>query len=205
MHCRFLKFKFILMSELETIKEIRELTGAGIADIKKALAEAGGDREKALEKLRIIGKSVAEKKSGRNAKDGLIEAYIHSSKKVGVLLELRCETDFVARNEEFQKLAHEIALQIAATDPKYLKPEDIPQEIIDQETKIYSAQIDPSKPKNMAENILKGKLEKRWSELCLLNQEYIRDSNMKIQDLISQATAKLGEKIEIGQFARFSI
>ena len=193
------------MADLETIKDLRESTGAGLGDINKALAEAGGDKDKALKILRAMGKMVAQKKSSRTAKEGIVEAYVHTNKKLGVLLELRCETDFVARNEEFKKLAHELAMQIAAANPKYLRVEDVPQETVEEEKKIYSQQVDKDKPEKIREEILKGKLQKRWAELCLLEQPYMRDPDVAVKELITQAIAKLGENIEVGQFIRFEI
>lgn len=194
-----------MSSDLDLIKELREMTGAGIADIRKALIEAKGDKEKAISVLRTMGKSVAEKKSSRTAKEGIIETYIHSNNKLGVLLEIRCETDFVARNSEFRALAHELAMQIAASSPKYVKIEDIPAEIVSEETVIAKSQVDQSKPSAIQEEIIKGKLKKRWSEICLLEQAYVRNPDITMGDLVTQIIAKLGENIEIARFVRFEI
>lgn len=190
----------------EMIKELREKTLAGMLDCKKALVECNGDMEKAIEYLRKKGLSVAAKKAERTAKEGIITAYIHSNNKVGVLLELNCETDFVARNAEFQELAKDIAMQIAAANPLYIRSEDVPQEVIEKEREIYREQMkDSGKPANVVEKIIDGKIKKFFSEVCLLDQEFIKDNKMTVNDLIKNKIATLGENITVGRFARFQI
>jgi elongation factor Ts len=188
------------------IKELRDKTQAGMVDCKKALVETGGDMEKAVEFLRKKGLASADKKMGREVTEGVIASYIHNNNKIGVLVELKTMTDFVARNEDFQILAKEIAMQIAAANPLYIKPEEIPSEVIDKEKEIYREQMKTSgKPQNVIEKIVEGKLTKYYSEVCLLEQEYIKDSSLKIKDLIKQKIAVFGENIEVGKFARFQI
>lgn len=190
----------------EMIKELREKTQAGMVDCKKALVENGGDMEKAVEYLRKKGLASADKKMGREVTEGIIASYIHSNSKIGVLVELKCATDFVARNEDFVVLAKEIAMQIAAANPLYVKPEDVPAEVVEKEKEIYREQMKNSgKPDNVVEKIVEGKLTKFYSEVCLLEQEYIKDSAVKIQDLIKQKIAVFGENIEVGKFSRFQI
>ncbi|RJQ13616.1 elongation factor Ts [Candidatus Parcubacteria bacterium] len=191
---------------LALIKELREATGASLGDIQEAIKNAAGDKAKAMQFLKAKGKSIAEKKSSRSAKEGIIEAYVHSNNKIGVLVELRCETDFVAKNNEFKKLARELALQIAATNPQFIKPEDIPEEFVLEEKRIFTEQNQGiNKPKQILDEIIKGKLEKRWSEICLLKQAHIRNEDITIEELITEYVAKLGEKIEISRFIRYEI
>lgn len=188
------------------IKELRDKTQAGMVDCKKALVETDGDMEKAVEFLRKKGLASADKKMGREVTEGVIAAYIHNNNKIGVLVELKTMTDFVARNEDFQILAKEIAMQIAAASPLYIKPEEIPSEVIEKEKEIYREQMKTSgKPQNVIEKIVEGKLTKYYSEVCLLEQEYIKDSSLKIKDLIKQKIAVFGENIEVGKFSRFQI
>ena len=188
------------------IKELREKTQAGMVDCKKALVENDGDMEKAVEYLRKKGLASADKKMGREVTEGIVASYIHSNNKIGVLVELKCATDFVARNEDFVTLAKELAMQIAAANPLYVKIEDVPAEVIEKEKEIYREQMKNSgKPDNVIEKIVEGKLTKFYSEVCLLDQEYIKDSSLKIQDLIKQKIAVFGENIEVGKFARFQI
>lgn len=190
----------------DIIKKIREQTGAGVMDIKKALIEAGNNEEKAIEILRKHGQKVAAKKSAeRVAKEGLIEAYVHGNGKVASLVMLSCETDFVARNTEFKELAHDIAMQVAAMDPKYLSADKIPADILDKEKEvIMDGMKDEKKPKDVLEKIVEGKLQKFYAEVCLLNQPYIKDDSKTINDLIVEKIAKLGEKIEVKKIARLS-
>ncbi|MEO0271405.1 MAG: translation elongation factor Ts [candidate division WOR-3 bacterium] len=191
---------------LDLIKELRERTGAGVMDCKKALLESNGDIEKAVEILRKIGIAKAEKKLDREAKEGVIEAYIHPGAKLGVLVELNCETDFVAKNEEFIKLAREIAMQIAAMNPIAVKRENIPAEVIEREKKIYEEQARESgKPENIIQKIVEGKMENFYKEKCLLEQSYIRDPSITVGDLIKQYITKFGENIVVKRFARFRI
>ncbi|MCX7678276.1 MAG: translation elongation factor Ts [Spirochaetes bacterium] len=190
----------------EMIKELREKTLAGMLDCKKALVECNGDMEKAIEYLRKKGLSAAAKKSERSAKEGIITSYIHNNNKVGVLLELNCETDFVARNAEFQELAKDIAMQIAAANPLYIRSEDVPTEVIEKEREIYREQMkDSGKPENVIEKIIDGKIKKFFTEVCLLEQEFIKDNKITINDLIKNKIATLGENITVGRFARFQI
>ena len=190
----------------DMIKELREKTLAGMLDCKKALVECGGDMEKAVEYLRKKGLSSAAKKSARSAKEGIVTAYIHSNNKVGVLLELNCETDFVARNGEFQALAKDIAMQIAATSPQFVGSEDVPADVIEKEREIYREQMkDSGKPANVVEKIIDGKVKKFFSEVCLLEQEYIKDNKLTVNDLIKNMIATLGENITVGRFERFQI
>jgi elongation factor Ts len=191
---------------MEKVKELKEATGAGFAECRKALAEANGDIEKAIEILKKRGLTKAEKKLSRQAKEGIVEAYIHIGGRIGVLVEINCETDFVARNEEFKKFAHEIAMQIAAMSPRWIKREDIPEEIVKKEFEIYFEQSKAEgKPEHIAEKIAKGKLEKFFEENCLYEQIWIRDGKSKIEDLIKSMVAKFGENIVVRRFTRFEI
>lgn len=195
-----------MSSIMDKIKELKEATGAGVADCKLALEEAKGDFEKAVEILRKRGIAKAEKKLSRTAKEGIIESYIHIGNRIGVLVELNCETDFVARNEEFKKLAHEIAMQIAAMAPRWVKREDIPEDVLKKEYEIYFEQSKTEgKPDNVAEKIAKGKIEKFVEENCLYEQTWVRDGKTKIQDLIKLAISKFGENISVRRFSRFEI
>jgi len=195
------------MSSLSAlVKELRGKTGAGILDCQKALQETQNDVEKAVDLLRQKGLAAAQKKAGRETKEGLISAYIHSGSKIGVLLEINCETDFVARNEEFQAFAKEVALQIAASQPLFVKRDDVPADLIEREKNVYLGQIKESgKPEAAWEKIMTGKLEKFFQEQCLLEQAFIKDPSVTIQDLISQKIAKLGENISISRFTRYQL
>lgn len=195
------------MSSLSAlVKELRGKTGAGILDCQKALQDTGNDVEKAIDLLRQKGLAAAQKKAGRETKEGIISSYIHSGAKIGVLVEVNCETDFVARNEEFQAFVKEIALQIAAAHPLFIKREDIPQDLIEREKTIYLAQMKESgKPEAAWEKIIKGKLEKFYQEQCLLEQAFIKDPSISIQDLLSQKIAKLGENLTISRFTRYQL
>ncbi len=191
----------------EVIQKLRQQTGAGIMDIKKALEQANGDEIKALEILRKMGQKLAEKKQAtRETKDGVIGNYIHSNLKVASLVVLSCETDFVAKNQEFKNLAHDLAMQVAGLNPEYISENEIPAKVIEKEKEIYKAQPElVGKPENIQEKIIQGKLNKFYSENCLLNQKFIKDDKKNISDLINDATAKLGEKIEIKKIIRFSL
>jgi len=195
------------MSSLSAlVKELRGKTGAGILDCQKALQDTGNDVEKAIDLLRQKGLAAAQKKAGRETKEGIISSYIHSGAKIGVLVEVNCETDFVARNEEFQSFVKEVALQIAASHPLFIKREDIPQDLIDREKNIYLGQMKESgKPEAAWEKIIKGKLEKFYQEQCLLEQAFIKDPSISIQDLLSQKIAKLGENLTISRFTRYQL
>ncbi len=186
------------------VRELREHTGAGVLDARQALQETGGDLTKAIDLLRKKGQKVAAKKAGRATKDGLIETYLHSNRRVGVLVDVRCETDFVSRNEDFRSFVHEVALQIAATNPAYLAPEDVPADIIAQERAIAAEQV-KGKPANVVEKIVAGKLEKFYSDVCLLKQPSIRDDRQTIEELLTGIIAKVGEKVAIERFVRFSL
>ena len=192
------------MIDSKLVMQLREQTGAGVLDAKRALEETGGDISKAIDYLRKTGSLKAAKKSDRATNEGMVHAYIHGAGKVGVLVELLCETDFVARNPEFTELAHEIAMQIAATNPLYVKPEDIADEIVEKEKSMY-AQETVGKPANIAEKILTGKLDKWYAEVCLMRQAFIKDEDFTIEDVIKAKIAKLGENIQVRRFVRFAL
>ena len=188
------------------IKELRDKTQAGMVDCKKALVDTDGDMEKAVENLRKKGLASADKKMGAEVTEGIISSYIHNNSKLGVILELKCMTDFVARNDDFVVLAKELAMQVAAANPLYIKREDVPSEILEKEKEIYREQMKNSgKPDNVIEKIVEGKLSKFYSDVCLLEQEYIKDSSIKIKDLIKEKIAIFKENIEVGRFSRFQI
>jgi elongation factor Ts len=188
------------------VKELREKTGAGMMDCKAALDESGGDLEKAVDILRKKGLAQAAKRAGRVAKDGIIGHYVHLGGKVAVLVEVNCETDFVARTPEFQTLAKEIAMHIAAASPTYVKREDIPAELLDKEREIYRAQFaSAGKPANVIEKIVEGKLESYYAQVCLLDQPSVRDPNVTIKQMVTAATAKTGENVTITRFVRFKL
>jgi len=194
------------MVTIDQIKQLREETGSAPTQIKKALEESKGDVDKARELLRIWGKNVSIKKVSRDAKSGLIEAYLHSNSTTGVLLDIRCETDFVAKSLDFKNLAHEICLQIAAMKPLFVSDTEIPEGFLDGEIKIWSEQVAGSgKPEKIVAQILEGKLNKYKQEICLLSQLWIKDDSKSIKNLIEDTTAKVGEKIEIKKFARYEI
>lgn len=191
---------------LDLIKKIREKTGAGMVNIKKALEEAGGNEEKALEILKKQGHAKALKKADREAKEGVVVSYIHSNNRVGALLKLFCETDFVARNEEFQALGKDIAMHITAMNPKYIKPEDVSDDAVAKERDIWVAQLEQEgKPKEMIEKILPGKEKKFREEVALMTQAYVKDPGMTVGDLIAEKIGKMGENIQIGEFVRFEL
>lgn len=194
------------MAEIESIKKLREETGISLAECRKALEEAEGDIEKAKELLRKRGEAVAQKKGERSVGAGLIDSYIHSNKKLGVMIELNCETDFVARSEDFQNLAHEICLQIASMNPLFVREEEIPEEILKKEKETYEEQAKAlNKPKEIIEGIVKGKMEKYKKDNCLINQLWIKDENKTIQNLINEYIAKTGENILVKRFARYEL
>ena len=188
------------------IKELRDKTQAGMVDCKKALVETDGDMEKAIDFLRKKGLASAAKKMGTETTEGIIASYIHSNGKIGVIVELKSVTDFVARNDDFVALAKELAMQIAATNPLFVSTDQVPAELLDREKDIYRGQMkDSGKPENVIEKIIEGKLAKYYSDVCLLEQEYIKDGSVKIKDLIKNKIAIFGENIEVGKFARFQI
>ncbi|HWP91729.1 MAG TPA: translation elongation factor Ts [Thermodesulfobacteriota bacterium] len=190
----------------QMVKEIRDRTGAPFLDCKKALEETGGDYEKAVEILRIKGLTKAAKKVGRETPEGIITSYIHPGGKIGVMVEVNCETDFVARNEEFQAFTKEIAMQIAAANPSFIKREDVPESVIQKEKEVMKAQvIESGKPANVADKIVQGKIEKFYEEICLLEQTYIRDPKIKVLDLLNSLVAKIGENIVIRRFTRYQL
>lgn len=188
------------------VKELRDRTACGMMDCKKALQECNGDMEKAVDYLREKGLAKAAKKADRDAKDGRIFSYIHNTGKVGVLVEIDCETDFVGRTDEFQKLGHEVAMHIAAANPTYLCPEDMPVEELEREKEVYRQQLlAEGKPADRIEQILEGKVRKFYEQTCLVEQAWIRDGDKKIKDLVNDLIARLGENMKIRRFARFSI
>lgn len=189
---------------LDAIRRLREKTNAGVGECKKALSESGGDIDKAVEVLRKRGVSLASKKVGREAKDGRIESYIHLGGKIGVLVEVNSETDFVARNDDFKAFVKDIALQVAASNPIYVKREDVPKEAVEKETDIIKAQI-KGKPAQAAEKIVEGKLGKFYEDACLLEQPFIKDTNLKVNDLLTSMIAKIGENIIIRRFVRYQV
>jgi elongation factor Ts len=191
---------------LELIKELRESTGVGMNDVKQALDEAEGDREKAVEILRKKGLATRAKKAGRAAKEGVVEAYVHAGGKVGVLLEINCETDFVARNDDFKQLAREVAMHIAAANPLYVSVEDIAEEVIEKEREIAKEQaLAEGKPEAVLEKIVEGRVAKFYQEAVLLNQPFIKDPSITISDLLGQSVGKMGENIQVKRFVRFSL
>jgi elongation factor Ts len=191
----------------DEIKELRRITGAGMLDCKKTLVETNGDVNKATDTLRKKGLAVAAKKSARTASMGLITSYIHLGGKVGVLVEINCETDFVAKTDEFKDLTKEIAMQIAAASPLFVKQEDVPEEDLSREKEIQLDRLkqEGDKPENILEKIVEGRMKKYFSEICLLEQAYIKDDSKIIQDVLNDTIAKLGENIVISKFARFQI
>ncbi len=188
------------------VKDLREKTGAGMMDCKKALAESGGDFQKAVDYLRQKGLATAAKRAGRIASEGRIGSYIHTGGKIGVMVEVNCETDFVAKTDEFQLFAREVAMHIAAANPAYVRREEVPPEALEREKEIYRAQArDAKKPEKIMEKIVEGKLEKYYGEVCLLEQPFVRDPDVTIQDLLNGLIGKLGEKVEIRRFVRFQV
>ena len=188
------------------VKELREKTGAGIMDCKEALTECDGDMSKAVDFLRKKGLATAAKRAGRAMTEGIIESYIHMDSKLGVLVEVNCETDFVAKNDDFKEFAKNIAMHIAATNPVGIRPEDVPEETINKEKEIYRGQVlEMGKPEKIADKIVEGKMQKYFKENCLMNQAYVRDPDITIEDLLNEMIAKIGENISIKRFARFRI
>ncbi|MBP1723582.1 MAG: translation elongation factor Ts [Deltaproteobacteria bacterium] len=188
------------------VKDLREKTGAGMMDCKKALAETGGDFQKALDYLRQKGLATAAKRAGRVASEGRIGAYIHAGGKIGVMVEVNCETDFVAKTDDFQAFAKDIAMHIAASNPSYIRREEVTVEVLEREKEIYRAQArDAKKPEKVIDKIVEGKLEKFYGETCLLEQPFVKDPDLTIQDLLNGLIGKLGEKIEIRRFTRYQV
>lgn len=188
------------------VQQLREKTGVGIMDCKEALVETKGDIDKATDVLREKGKAKAIKKAGRRAAEGIVFTYVHMGSKLGVMMELNCETDFVARTEEFNQLGKDIAMQIAAANPLWKSIEDVPEEIIKREKEIYKTQnLKEGKPEKILNKVLEGKIKKYFNEICLLEQAFIKDPKIKISDLINQYVSKLGENITIRRYVRFKI
>lgn len=188
------------------VKALRDKTGAGIMDCKKALVETDGNTEKAVEYLRKKGLKTLEKKAGRETKEGIIQHYIHPGSRLGVLVEVNCETDFVAKTEDFKNFIKNVAMHIAASNPLVVQRDDLPQELLDKELEIYRTQaIEQKKPENIIARFAQGKLEKYYQEVCLLEQSYIRDPNLTISDILRETVAKLGENIVIKRFIRYQL
>jgi elongation factor Ts len=192
--------------DMSMVKKLRAETGIGILECKKAIIESKNNFEKAAEILRKKGFEKAKSKSSRSTKQGIIGSYIHTNKKIGVLVEVGCETDFVARNEDFQELVKNISMQIAAMNPKYISKNDIPEEILEKEKEIYRVQLKNSgKPDNIIEKIVEGKLNKFYNEVCLLNQNFFKEDKKTIEDLITESIHKIGENIVIKRFVRYQL
>jgi elongation factor Ts len=188
------------------VKELREKTGAGFMDCKKALSETGGNLEKAVDYLRQKGLAAAAKRADRVASEGAVGAYVHPGGKIGVLVEINCETDFVARTTEFQALLKDLAMQIAAANPRYLRPEDVSAEELEKEREIYRRQaLEAGKPEKLVDRIIEGKMERFYSEVCLLEQAFVKDPDRKVADIISDAIARLKENIQVRRFARYHL
>jgi elongation factor Ts len=190
----------------EQVKQLRDQTGAGMMECKKALSEASGDVDKAIALLRKAGMAQAEKRSGRAASEGLVDAYIHAGNRVGVLIEVNCETDFVARTPEFATLVRNLAMQVCAAGADYVRREEVPADRVEKEREIFRGQLEgQGKPANIVDKIVDGKLAKFYSEVCLLEQPYIKDDKMTVQDLVQQASAKTGENVVVKRFVRYHL
>ncbi|NLM45382.1 MAG: translation elongation factor Ts [Firmicutes bacterium] len=188
------------------VKELREKTGAGMMDCKKALTEAGGDIDKAVEILREKGLAAAKKKAGRIAAEGIVDSYIHMGGRIGVLVEVNCETDFVARTDEFRAFVRDIAMQIAAGNPQYISREEVPEEVLEKEREILRTQaVNEGKPEKVIDKIVAGRLEKFFAENCLLEQPFIRDTDITVKELLQEKIAKIGENISIRRFVRYEM
>jgi elongation factor Ts len=189
-----------------SVKELREKTGAGMMDCKKALGECGGDVQKAIDYLRQKGLAAAAKKADRVAADGAVGAYVHPGGKIGVLVEINCETDFVARTAEFQMLVKDIAMQVAAANPQYVRREEVSSQDLDKEKSIYRQQaLETGKPEKVVDKIVDGKIERFYSEVCLLEQAFIKDPDKKVAEVVNDAIARLGENIQVRRFARYHL
>lgn len=190
----------------EMVRTLRERTGAGMMDCKRALQETGGDLERAQDVLRERGLAAAQKKAGRQTAEGLVHAYIHHGGRVGVLIEVNCETDFVARTEDFQAFVHDMAMQVAATNPRYVRREEVPADVVEKERQIFRQQaLAEGKPENIVDRIVDGRLDKFFAEICLEEQPFIKDGDRTIRDLVQELIAKLGENIRIRRFVRFEL
>ncbi|HIP49896.1 MAG TPA: translation elongation factor Ts [Candidatus Pacebacteria bacterium] len=193
------------MSTLEQIKKLREMTGAGIVEVKKALEENDGNEEKAIETLRKSGQAKALKKADRCASEGIVGMYVHSNQKMAAMVKILCETDFVARNADFQAFAQDIAMHITATNPQCVRPEDVDADFVAKEKEIWTEQLkNEGKPEDIMKKIMEGKEQKLRAESALLSQPFVKDPDKTVEDLMNELVAKIGEKIEIGEFARFS-
>jgi elongation factor Ts len=189
----------------EQVKQLRDQTGAGMMECKKALSEASGDLEKAVELLRKAGIAKADKRSDRSASQGMVESYVHDG-RIGVLIEVNCETDFVARTDDFKALCRDLAMQVAAAGADYVRREEVPAERVAKEREIFAAQLqNEGKPANIIDKIVEGKVNKYYSEICLMEQPYIRDDKKIIGDLVKETSAKTGENVQIRRFARFRL
>lgn len=194
------------MVTAEMVKKLRELTGAGMMDCKKALNETNGDVDKAVDFLREKGLSAAAKKAGRVAAEGVVEAYIHANGRIGVLVEINCETDFVAKTEDFKAMARDIAMQIAASNPAYVRREEVPADVVEHEMEVLKAQaLNEGKPANIVEKMVVGRVDKFYKEICLMEQGFIKDPDKTVAQLINEAIAKIGENISIRRFTRYQL
>ena len=188
------------------VKELREKTGAGMMDCKKALAECDGDMDKALSFLREKGLAQAEKRAGRQTAEGIIDAYIHMGGRIGVLVEVNCETDFVARNDEFKEFAHDVALHVAASNPEYVHPEDVPEDVLAEERRVLEAQAkEEGKPEHIIPKIVEGRMGKFYERVCLLEQPFVKDPDRKVAEVLKEKIALIGENIRISRFVRFEV
>lgn len=190
---------------VEQVKELRTRTGAGVLDCRKALAETNGDLDAAARLLREKGLAEAAKRAGRETRDGRIEAYVHPGNRIAVLIEVNCETDFVARTDGFVHLAHELAMQVAATNPRYLTKEEVPAAVLEEERAVYRSQIEGNKPAQVIERIVEGKLTKFYEEACLLEQPSIRTPDRKVKDLVTDYVAQVGENVVVRRFVRYEL
>ncbi len=188
------------------VMKLRQTTGVGMMDCKKALVETDGDMEKAIEYLREKGMATAAKKAGRIAAEGVVESYIHLGGKVGVLVEINCETDFVARGDQFKQLAHDIALHIAAAKPEYVRAEEVPQDILDKEKEILRAQaLNEGKPEKIVDKMVEGRIKKYYEDYCLMNQKFVKDPEKTVEQVVTEAIAAIGEKITVRRFVRYEM
>ncbi|HEX9891113.1 MAG TPA: translation elongation factor Ts [Actinomycetota bacterium] len=188
------------------VKQLREMTGAGMMDCKRALQETGGDMDEAVDLLRTQGLADAQKRAGRAANEGVVESYIHMNRRVGTLVEVNCETDFVANTEEFRKLARDLAMQVAAASPQWISPDDVPAEEVERERKIAEEQArEQGKPDTVVPKIVEGKIKAFYKQVCLLEQPFIKDDSVTVGDLVKQAAAKVGENVTVRRFSRFQL
>jgi elongation factor Ts len=190
----------------DQVKRLREITGAGMMDCKRALEETGGDLDRAVELLRVKGLADAKKRQGRVAREGVVDAYIHMNGRLGVLIEVNCETDFVANTEAFRVVARDIAMHVAASDPRWISRVDVPEDVIEGERKLYAEQArEQGKPDDVIERIVQGKLEAFYKDNCLMDQPFVRDDTKTVGELVSETSSKVGEKVEVRRFARFKL